>query len=92
MSALGIKPKVEISERLVLLDSASSIATRMLSLSLFVCLQQHFLKRIPLEEFSLLPVLYSIMMFAPYITTTLTGGLGPYITASFMPAERTGQA
>ncbi len=75
--------RIEISKKLVLINSASSLATRMLSLSVLVWLQQYLLKRISAEEYSLLPLLYSIMAFAPLITTVLTGGLGRFITVAY---------
>ena len=64
---------------MVLINSASSLVTRMLSISVLIWLQQYLLKRITPEEYSLLPVLYSVMMFAPLITTILISGLGRYI-------------
>lgn len=75
--------RVEISKRLVLINSASSLVTRLLSISVLIWLQQYLLKRITPEEYSLLPVLYSVMMFAPLITTILTGGLGRYIVEAY---------
>jgi len=76
-------PRVELSKRLVLINSASSLLTRMLSISVLIWLQQYLLMRIKPEEYSLLPVLYSVMMFAPLITTILTGGLGRYIVEAY---------
>ena len=83
MSTVAIKSKVEISKRLVFINSASSLVTRLLSISVLIWLQQYLLKRITAEEYSLLPVLYSVMMFAPLITTILTGGLGRYIVEAY---------
>ena len=77
------KPRVEISKKLVLINSASSVITRLLSISVLIWLQQYLLKRITPEEYSLLPVLYSVMMFAPLVTTILTGGLGRYIVEAY---------
>lgn len=75
--------RVEISKRLVLINSASSLATRLLSISVLVWLQQYLLSRISPEEYSLLPILYAIMMFAPLATTILTGGIGRYIVEAY---------
>jgi len=75
--------KVEISKRLVLINSASSILTRLLSISVLIWLQQYLLKNITAEEYSLLPVLYSIMMFAPLLTTILAGGISRYIVEAY---------
>jgi hypothetical protein len=81
------KSKVEISKRLVIMNSASSLVTRLLSISVLIWLQQYLLKRITPEEYSLLPVLYSVMMFAPLITTILTSGLGRYITVAYAQGD-----
>ncbi|MFC1735270.1 lipopolysaccharide biosynthesis protein [Candidatus Hydrogenedentota bacterium] len=75
--------RVEISKKLVLINSASSLAMRFLSLSVLIWLQQYLLKRITPEEYSLLPVLYSVMLFSPLLTTILTGGLGRFITIAY---------
>jgi len=75
--------RVEISKRLVLINASSSVITRLLSISVLIWLQQYLLKRITTEEYSLLPVLYSVMMFAPLLTTILTGGIGRFITVAY---------
>ncbi|MCK5378212.1 MAG: hypothetical protein KAJ78_02360, partial [Acidobacteria bacterium] len=75
--------RVEISKKLVLINSASSLVTRMLSISVLIWLQQYLLKRITPEEYSLLPVLYSVMAFAPLLTFALTAGLGRYIVEAY---------
>lgn len=79
--------RVEISKKLVMINSASSLITRMISISVLVWLQQYLLKRITPEEYSLLPVLYSVMMFAPLITTILTSGLGRYIVEAYAKGD-----
>lgn len=79
--------RVEMSKRLVLINSASSLLTRVLNIFVLVWLQQYLLKQITPEEYSLLPVLYSVMMFAPLITTILTGGLGRYIVEAYAKSD-----
>ncbi|MBX7255464.1 MAG: hypothetical protein K1Y02_03795 [Candidatus Hydrogenedentes bacterium] len=76
-----------ISKRLVLINTASSLATRLLTITVLIWLQQYLLKRVTPEEYSLLPVLYSIMMFAPLITTVLTGGLGRYLVEAYARSD-----
>lgn len=75
--------RVEISKRLVLINSASSLATRLLGLSVLVWLQPYLLNRVSAAEYALLPVLYSVLMFAPVVTTVLTGGLGRFIVEAY---------
>ncbi|MDH3464313.1 MAG: hypothetical protein OES26_00115 [Gammaproteobacteria bacterium] len=75
--------RVVISKKLVMINSASSFATRLLSISVLIWLQQYLLKRISTEEYSLLPVLFSVMMFAPFITMALVGGISRYVLEAY---------
>lgn len=72
-----------LSKRVVLVNSASSAASILLNLTVIVWLQQYLLRRISAEEYSLLPVVMSIMAFAPLVTTVLTGGIGRYVTSAY---------
>lgn len=75
--------RFEISKKVVLINSASSAAVLILNLSVLIWLQQYLLKRISPEEFSLIPVLMSIMIFVPLVTMVLTDGIGRYITIAY---------
>ncbi len=90
MIQTGQASRVEISKRLVLINSASAVGTRLLSMSVLIWLQQYLLKRVSPEEYSLLPVLYSVMAFAPLLTTILTGGIGRYITVAYARGDDNG--
>jgi O-antigen/teichoic acid export membrane protein len=79
--------KVEISKRLVLINSASSVVSYLISISVLVWLQAYLLRRISPEEYSLYPVLMSVMMFAPLLTTVLTGGLARYIVEAYAKGD-----
>lgn len=57
--------KVEISKRLVLVNSASAVATRIINMSVLVWLYQFLLRRIDPQEYSLYPVATSVMLFVP---------------------------
>lgn len=75
--------RIEISKRLVLINSASSAVTTVLNLSVLVWLQQYLLKRISAEEYSLVPLMAAIMAFAPLLSTVLTSGLGRFVTVAY---------
>ena len=79
--------QVEISKRLVFINSASSLVSRVLNVSVLIWMYQYLLRRISAEEYSLLPVLGSIMLFAPLLTTVLTGGLGRYIVEAYAKGD-----
>jgi O-antigen/teichoic acid export membrane protein len=74
---------VEISKRLLLINSASSVIARIISMSVIVWLQQYLLKRISPEEYSLLPVLSSVIVFLPLLTIVFSAGLQRYVTEAY---------
>lgn len=74
---------IEISKKLIVINSMSSAVALVLNLSILVWLQQYLLKHISAEEYSLVPIVLSIMAFAPLLTTVLTGGLGRYMTVAY---------
>jgi len=78
-----VNPSVEISKRLLLVNSASSVAARIISMSVVVWLQQYLLKRISAEEYSLLPVLSSVIVFLPLLTVVFSAGLSRYATEAY---------
>jgi O-antigen/teichoic acid export membrane protein len=80
-------PRVEISKKLVMLNSSSSLVASVLSLTVLVWLQQYLLKRISPEEYSLLPVVYSVMVFAPLASTTLTSGLLRFTAGAYAVSD-----
>ena len=65
---------VPISKRLVLINSISGIATRVLTVGVFAWVIQYLLKRIPEEELALLSIVLSLAMILPVLQTILTGG------------------
>ncbi len=75
--------RVEISKKLVLINSASSIAARVLNISVLVWLQQYLLAHISAEEYSLYPLLVAVLVFVPLITSILTWGLGRYVVEAY---------
>ncbi len=75
--------RVIISKKLVIINSASSLVTRLLSISVLIWVQQYLLKNLSVEEYSLLPVIYSLMIFLPLLTTTVTGGIERYVLGAY---------
>lgn len=59
----------------------------MLNLSVLVWLQQYLLRRISPAEYSLLPIVMSLMAFAPLMTTVLTEGMGRYVTLAYAKGD-----
>jgi len=75
--------RIEISKKRVLINSASSAISLILNLSVLIWLQQFLLKRISPEEYSLIPILLSVMALTPLFTTIFTSGIGRYITIAY---------
>lgn len=75
--------RIEISKKLVLINSASSVVVLVLNLTVLIWLQQYLLKRISPDEYALLPLVMAVMAFSPLLTMVLTGGLGRYITVAY---------
>jgi O-antigen/teichoic acid export membrane protein len=72
--------RVEISKRLVAVNSASGVAAYVLSLSVLVWLQQHLIRRIPNDEYAIYVLVMSVIVFiVPLLTTVLTSGLARYV-------------
>lgn len=75
--------RVEISKKLVVINIASTLLTRFLSLAVLFWLQKFLLDKVTYDEYSLQPLLYSVMMFAPLLTVILTSGIGRFITVAY---------
>ncbi len=74
---------VEVSRKLVLINSTSSLIALALNMTVLVWLQRFLLSRIDTAEYSVLPVLFSVMMFVPLLTTMFTRGLARYATEAY---------
>ena len=84
------KPYVEISKRLVIINSVSSILAMTIEGLFNFWLYQYLIRRITPEEFSLLPVVMSIMIFIPLLTVFFTSGIGRYIIDAYARGDEEG--
>lgn len=80
--------EVEISKRLVLVNSASSVAARLVNVTVLFWLHQHLLKRVPPQEYAIYPVVLAVMAFAPVFTTVFTGGISRYVVDAYARGDR----
>lgn len=76
-------PGVEISKKLVLVNSLSTVLTRLLGLAVLAWMHQYLIRRIPTAEYAIYPVIISIMAFAPIVTAVLTGGVARYVVHAY---------
>jgi O-antigen/teichoic acid export membrane protein len=74
---------VIVSKRLVLLNSAGAAVTRVLNITVLLWVYQYLLTRLSPEEFSIYPVVMSVMMFVPILTAVFSGGVVRYLIAAY---------
>jgi hypothetical protein len=79
--------RVEISKRLVLINTASGILAKAINVSVVLWLHQYLLRRISPEEYSLLPLLMSIIVLLPLVTSILTAGLGRFVLTAYAQGD-----
>jgi membrane protein EpsK len=70
---------VEISKRLVLVNSVSAVVMRILNVSLLLWVYQYLLRRIQPEEFAVYAVVTAVMVFAPFFSSFLKSGISRYV-------------
>jgi len=87
---LRMTSRVEISKRLVLLNTASAVLTRVISVSVVLWLNALLLRRISPGELQLLPLLMSIIVLLPLFTSFLTTGLGRFMLTAYAKGDDRG--
>lgn len=76
-------PRVEISKRLVLINTASAVLAKLISLTVLVWLTQYLLGRVSRAEYGLMYTLVQIILVLPLITSILTVGVGRYVLEAY---------
>ncbi|MEM1082947.1 MAG: hypothetical protein AAGI48_02410 [Verrucomicrobiota bacterium] len=61
------------------INAVSSVTTRLLQLTVLVWVNQYLLKRIDAQEYSLFPIVMSLLIFADMFKNMFIGGIGRYI-------------
>jgi O-antigen/teichoic acid export membrane protein len=79
--------RVEISKRLVLVNSTSAVLARVINISVVLWLNAHLLRRISPEELQLLPLLMSMIVLLPLFTSILTSGIGRFVLAAYAKGD-----
>jgi len=82
--------RIEISKRLVMLNTASAVLARTINVSVVVWLHAYLLRRISPGEYQLLPLLTSIIFLLPLFTSVLTSGLGRFVMAAYAQGDDRG--
>jgi O-antigen/teichoic acid export membrane protein len=79
--------RVEISKRLVLINTASAVLARLINVSVVLWLNAHLLRRISPEELQLWPLLMSVIVLLPLFTSILTSGVGRFVLAAYAKGD-----
>lgn len=80
---IDMASRVQISKRLLLINSASSIGAQVLHASVLFWLNAYLLRRISADEYSLYPLVLAIVGFIPLFTVILSAGLGRYLMEAY---------
>lgn len=75
--------RVPTNKKLFIVNSVASLVTRLLSITVLIWVQQFLIKRISVEEYSLLPLIFSLLMLLPFFSYILTGGLKRYVMEAY---------
>ncbi len=74
---------VEISKKLVLVNSASTIFKSLLSLTVFLWVNQFFVEVLPAEEYQAFALVFPLTLFVPLLTMWVTSGIARYVTEAY---------
>jgi O-antigen/teichoic acid export membrane protein len=67
------------SRRTLAINTASSVTTRLLQLTVLVWVNQYLLRHVETAEYALMPLVLSLLVFGEIFRTVFTGGLGRFI-------------
>lgn len=76
-------PRVEVSKRLVLINTASAVLTKAINVIIILWLTKYLLDRVSREEYGLMSLLISIIIVLPLVTSILTAGVGRYVLEAY---------
>ncbi|HEX9859070.1 MAG TPA: hypothetical protein VGA75_12000, partial [Paracoccaceae bacterium] len=87
MTALVEHRNIIVSKRLVVINSASSVVARVINFAMLLWVYQYLLRRLPAEEFAVLPVVSSLMVFAPLFFSFFIGGISRYTIDAYAKGD-----
>lgn len=78
---------IKINKYLVIINSAGSIIAKLINMAVLFWAYQYLLKRIPPEEFSIFPIVISIMVFLPLLTIVFSSGISRFIIDAYASGD-----
>jgi O-antigen/teichoic acid export membrane protein len=82
-----VRQTLHAGRRTLFINSLSTIIVRVLNVTVIVWLHQYLIRRVTPEEYSVYPVVMSLVVFAPLLTTILTAGLGRYLAEAYVQED-----
>ena len=84
---------VEISKRIVLINSVSAVVQKVGSVCVLIWLQQHLVRNVDTDEYALYAIVQSLMLFLPLLMLVMASSLGRFVVESSArgDAERANQ-
>jgi O-antigen/teichoic acid export membrane protein len=79
--------RVEISKRLVLINSGSALLSQLIKVSVLLWLHQFLLRQIGPEQYQVYAVLMSVVILLPLLTAVLTAGIGRFVVAAYAKGD-----
>ena len=76
-----------VSKKLIAINTASFAVTKLLSIVIFVWVQQFLLKNISSSEYAIYAVISSLVFFMPFISATFTKASSRYITEAYVKKQ-----
>jgi hypothetical protein len=82
-----MSPGIEISKRLVLINSASTVIKSVLGLSILFWVQRHLVESVSPEEYKVLVLVFPLLLFVPLLTMTVGGGVGRFVIEAYAKGD-----
>ncbi len=79
--------KVEIKKKLVLINSASSLLTQFIQMTVMLWLHSFLVNRIDPSEYNIYVMVMTVMAFSPILTAILTSGQGRFIMEAYAEGD-----
>lgn len=78
---------IVVSKKLVAINSASTVAARIINFFVLLWVYQYLLKRLPAEEFAILPLVTALMVFGPLFFSFFVGGVSRYTIDAYAKGD-----
>ena len=79
--------RVPINKRLLLKNSVSGLINKALTMAVLVWLQPYLLRRVSTDEYSLLPIMLSVMAFVKIMQFIFAGGVSRYMVEAYAKGD-----